>query len=116
MGLKAWRQIHTTMVPANKVKHQRQESALRGVKTLAQPMSAQAVIDLANAIKTDAKLKALCASSHCADVDDQCRIAKEKGFDVHPNDFDQFNNGDLIESNDEDTFLKPSWWERISQH
>ena len=78
-------------------------------------MSAQAVIDLANAIKTDATLKALCASSQCADVDDQCTIAKEKGFDIHPNDFDQFNNGDLIETDREDTFLKPSWWERIPQ-
>ncbi len=85
------------------------------MKTLIKTMSAQAVIDLANAIKRDATLKALCASSQCADVDDQCSIAKEKGFDVHPNDFDQFDNGDLIESNDEDTFLKPSWWERISE-
>ena len=42
-------------------------------------------------------------------------IAKEKGFDIHPHDFDQFNNGDLIETDREDTFLKPSWWERISQ-
>ena len=40
---------------------------------------------------------------------------KEKGFDIHPNDFDQFNNGDLIETDREDTFLKPSWWERIPQ-
>ena len=78
-------------------------------------MSAHAVIDLANAIKADATLKALCASSQCADVDDQCTIAKEKGFDIHPHDFDQFNNGDLIETDREDTFLKPSWWERIPQ-
>ena len=85
------------------------------MKTPTEPMSAQAVIDLANAIKADAALKALCASSQCADVDDQCRVAKEKGFDIHPRDFDQFNNGDLIEANDEDTFLKPSWWDRISQ-
>ena len=60
-------------------------------------MSAQAVIDLANAIKRDATLRELCASSQCADVDDQCTIAKEKGFDIHPHDFDQFNGGDLIE-------------------
>ena len=85
------------------------------MKTPTEPMSAQAVIDLANAIKADATLKALCASSQCADVDDQCRVAKEKGFDIHPHDFDQFNNGDLIEANDEDTFLKPSWWDRISK-
>ena len=78
-------------------------------------MSAQAVIDLANAIQADATLKALCASSQCADVDDQCSVAKEKGFDIHPKDFDQFNNGDLIETDREDTFLKPSWWDRIPQ-
>ena len=78
-------------------------------------MSAQAVIDLANAIKADANLKAICASNRCADVDDQCAVAKQKGFDVHPHDFDEFSNGDLVESNDEDTFLKPSWWDLISQ-
>ncbi len=77
-------------------------------------MSAQAVIDLANAIKADANLRELCASSHCSDVDDQCLVAKQKGFDLHPRDFDEFANGDLIERNDEDTFLKPSWWDRIS--
>ena len=85
------------------------------MKTPTEPMSAQAVIDLANAIKADATLKALCGSIQCADVDDQCRVAKEKGFEIHPHDFDQFNNGDLIEANDEDTFLKPLWWDRISQ-
>ena len=68
-------------------------------------MSAQAVIDLANAIKADATLKALCASSQCADVDDQCSVAKEKGFDIHPKDFDQFNNGDLIETDIKTTML-----------
>ena len=41
------------------------------MKTPTEPMSAQAVIDLANAIKADATLKALCASSQCDDVDDQ---------------------------------------------
>jgi hypothetical protein len=41
--------------------------------------------------------------------------AKGKGFDIHPHDFDPFNNGDHIEGDGEDTFLKPSWWERISQ-
>ena len=78
-------------------------------------MSAQAVIDLANAIKADATLKALCASSQCADVEDQCSVAKERGLDIQPHDVDQFNTGGLVEANDEDTFLKPSWWERIPQ-
>ena len=85
------------------------------MKTPTEPMSAQAGIDRANAIKADETLKALCASSQCADVDDQCRVAKEKGIDIHPHDFDQFNNGDLIEANDEDTFHTPAWWDRISQ-
>ncbi len=76
-------------------------------------MSTEAVIELANAIKDDAQLKVLCASVACADVDDQCSIAREKGFDIHPHDFDAFNNGDLIETDDEDTFLKPLWWERV---
>ena len=85
------------------------------MKTHTKPKLAQAVIDLAKATKADATLKALCASSQCADVDDQCSVAKEKGFDIHPHDFDQFNNGDPIEANHEDTFLKPSWWNRIPQ-
>ena len=48
------------------------------------------MIALAKAIKADPEFKALCASDQCADVDDQCDVAKQRGFDVHPSDFDTF--------------------------
>ena len=53
-------------------------------------MSAEQIVEFAKAIKADAELKALCESTKCSDVDDQCDVAKQKGFDVHPHDFDNF--------------------------
>ena len=74
-------------------------------------MSEQGLIALAKAIKADPEFKALCASDKCADVDDQCDVTKQRGFDVHPSDFDTFKGGLLVETSDEDFFLKPNWWE-----
>ena len=76
-------------------------------------MTAQSVIDFAQAIKADPELLQLCASDQCADVDDQCDVAKQRGFDVHPHDFDAFRDGLLVEQSDEDSFLKPQWWSLI---
>lgn len=77
-------------------------------------MSVQALISFASAVKTDAALRAISASDKCADVDDQCDVAKQHGFDVHPHDFDNYKDGLLVEQADEDFFLKPKWWELVS--
>ncbi len=76
-------------------------------------MSTQQVIELAKAIKSNADLKAICASTKCSDVDDQCEVAKQYGFDVHPHDFDNYQEGKLVEASDEDSFLIPNWWDHI---
>ena len=77
-------------------------------------MSDQALISFASAVKADAALRAISASDKCADVDDQCDVAKQYGFDVHPHDFDNYKDGLLVEQADEDFFLKPKWWELVS--
>ena len=77
-------------------------------------MSDQALISFASAVKTDAALRAISASDKCADVDDQCDVAKQHGFDVHPHDFDNYKDGLLVEQADEDFFLKPKWWELVA--
>tara|TARA_Y100000766_G_C18559414_1_gene436906 strand:+ start:388 stop:618 length:231 start_codon:yes stop_codon:yes gene_type:complete len=76
-------------------------------------MSAEQIVEFAKSIKADAELRALCESTKCSDVDDQCDVAKQKGFDVHPHDFDNFLDGELVESSDEDSFMIPNWWERV---
>jgi len=77
-------------------------------------MSDHALISFATKVKTNADLRAICASDKCADVDDQCKVTKQHGFDLHPHDFDKYKNGLLVEQADEDFFLKPKWWELVS--
>ena len=76
-------------------------------------MSAEQIVELAKAIKLDASLRELCASTKCSDVDDQCEVAKQYGFSIHPHDFDSYQGGKLVEQSDEDSFLRPNWWELV---
>ena len=76
-------------------------------------MSAEQIVELAKAIKSDASLRELCAATKCSDVDDQCEVAKQYGFSIHPHDFDSYQGGKLVEQSDEDSFLRPNWWELV---
>ena len=76
-------------------------------------MSAEQIVEFAKAIKAAAELRALCQSTKCSDVDDQCDVAKQNGFDIHPNDFDKYQGGKLVETSDEDSFMIPNWWEHV---
>ena len=55
----------------------------------------------------------MCVSTKCSDVDDQCVVAKQYGFSIHPHDFDSYQGGKLVEQSDEDSFLRPNWWELV---
>ena len=76
-------------------------------------MFAEQIVELAKAIKSDASLRELCASTKRSDVDDQCEVAKQYGFSIHPHDFDSYQGGKLVEQSDEDSFLRPNWWELV---
>ena len=76
-------------------------------------MSAAQIVELAKAIKSDASLRELCATTKCSDVDDQCEVAKQYGFSIHSHDFDSYQGGKLVEMSDEDSFLRPNWWELV---
>lgn len=61
-------------------------------------------------IGRNAQLAAVCASDRAADADDQAAIAREAGFDVHPADLVNCQDGALVEHVDEDFYMKPNWW------
>ena len=63
------------------------------------------------AIRQDPALQERLSTTAAADADEVAAIAREAGFDVHPDDLVSHVAGALVEYIDEDWFLKPRWWE-----
>ncbi len=62
------------------------------------------------AICQDPALQQAMAATAAADVDAVAEQARSAGFDVVSRDFVDYNDGALVEYEDEDYFLKASWW------
>ena len=73
-------------------------------------MSADALQAFIVAIGQDPALQQAMATAAAADVDAVAERAREAGFDVVSRDFFDHNGGALVEYEDEDYFLKASWW------
>jgi len=73
-------------------------------------MSADALQAFIAAIGQDPALQQAMATAAAADVDAVAEQAREAGFDVVSRDFVDHNGGALVEYEDEDYFLKASWW------
>lgn len=73
-------------------------------------MSQQALQSFIEAVCSDPALQAALSSTAAADVDDAARLARERGFEVVSRDFVDHAGGALVEYEDEDYFLKTSWW------
>lgn len=73
-------------------------------------MSQQALQALIDAVRNDAALQQKLSSTAAADVDAVALWAREAGFDVVSRDFVDHADGALVEYEDEDYFLKSSWW------
>ena len=78
-------------------------------------MSLEQLRQFALAISRDGELLAVCASDAAADADDQARIARDAGFDLHPSDLVDFQDGTLVEHVEEDFFMKPGWWTLVEK-
>ena len=73
-------------------------------------MSQQALQALIDAVRHDAALQQKLSTTAAADVDAVALWAREAGFDVVSRDFVDHADGALVEYEDEDYFLKSSWW------
>ena len=73
-------------------------------------MSADALQAFIVAIGQNPALQQAMATAAAADVDAVAERAREAGFDVVSRDFVDHNGGALVEYEDEDYFLKASWW------
>jgi predicted ribosomally synthesized peptide with nif11-like leader len=73
-------------------------------------MSAEALQQFIAAVRQDPALQQAMASTAAADVDVAAQSAREAGFDVVSRDFVDHNAGALVDYEDEDYFLKASWW------
>ena len=73
-------------------------------------MSQQALQAFINAVRNDAALQQQLSTAAAADVDAVALSAREAGFDVVSRDFVDYGDGALVEYEDEDYFLKSSWW------
>ena len=73
-------------------------------------MSADALQAFIAAVGQDPALQQGMATAAAADVDAVAERAREAGFDVVSRDFVDHNGGALVEYEDEDYFLKASWW------
>jgi len=73
-------------------------------------MSADALQAFITAVRTDQDLQQTMATAAAADVDAVAQHARQIGYAVVSGDFVDHNNGALVEYEDEDYFLKPSWW------
>lgn len=62
------------------------------------------------AVRQDPDLQQAMGTAAAADVDAVAEQAREAGFDVVSRDFVDHNGGALVEYEDEDYFLKASWW------
>jgi len=74
------------------------------------PMSADALQLFIAAVRQDPDLQQVMGTAAAADVDAVARHAREAGFEVVSRDFVDHNGGSLVEYEDEDYFLKASWW------
>ena len=73
-------------------------------------MSQQALQAFINAVRNDEALQQKLSTAAAADVDAVALWAREGGFDVVSRDFVEYGDGALVEYEDEDYFLKSSWW------
>ena len=73
-------------------------------------MSAQALQNFIAEVRQDPALQQAMATTAAADVDAVAQSARDAGFDVVSRDFVDHNGGLLVEYDDEDYFLKASWW------
>ena len=73
-------------------------------------MTAQALQAFVTAVRQDPALQQAMAATAAADVDAVAEQARTAGFDVVSRDFVDHNAGALVEYEDEDYFLKASWW------
>ena len=73
-------------------------------------MSAQALQAFMAAIHQDPALQEAMATTAAADVDAVAQQARQAGFDVVSRDFVDHNGGAMVDYEDEDYFLKASWW------
>ena len=73
-------------------------------------MSADALQAFITAVGQDPALQQVMATAAAADVDAVAEQAREAGFDVVSRDFVEHNGGALVDYEDEDYFLKASWW------
>ena len=62
------------------------------------------------AVQQDPALQQQLASTAAADADEVASIARSAGFEVHPGELVSYADGALVEYEDEDYFMKPSWW------
>lgn len=76
-------------------------------------MSLEQLRQFALKIICDPELAAICSSDRASDADDQATLAREAGFDVHPSDLVNCQNGALVENVDEDFFMKSTWWNLV---
>jgi len=73
-------------------------------------MSADALQAFIAAVGQDPALQQAMATAAAADVDAVAEQAREAGFAVVSRDFVEHNGGALVDYEDEDYFLKASWW------
>ncbi len=73
-------------------------------------MSAEALAAFIAVVRQDPGLQQAMATAAAADVDAVAVHGREVGFDVVSRDFVDHNGGALVEYEDEDYFLKASWW------
>jgi predicted ribosomally synthesized peptide with nif11-like leader len=73
-------------------------------------MTADALLAFIAAVRQDPDLQQAMATTSAADVDAVAQRAREAGFEVVSRDFVDHNGGALVEYEDEDYFLKASWW------
>jgi predicted ribosomally synthesized peptide with nif11-like leader len=66
------------------------------------------------AIRLNPALQQQLSSTAAADADEVAAIADAAGFAVSPNDLVAHADGLLVEYEDEDYFMKPRWWELVS--
>ena len=73
-------------------------------------MSADALQQFIAAVRQDPALQQSMAATAAADVDAVAQAARAAGFDVVSRDFVDHDGGALVDYEDEDYFLKASWW------
>jgi len=63
------------------------------------------------AIRQDPALQAQLSTAAAADADDVAAIARAAGYEVRVGDLVSYADGALVEYDDEDWFLRPTWWD-----